>query len=230
LLKVKLSNHSILFPNRLTDLKQLELIMPRATLHNRQDSLERALQLFWHKGFHATSLKDLERALDMRPGSIYATFGSKDGLFQESLERYARLGLAELERILYAHDSPLAGLAAYLRGFGGLRDKELPSCACMLVKSLLELGEREQAARRKAEDLLASMEERFIERFAAAQRVGELDSQLDPVRLGRRLQAEVMGLRAFAQRDVDSLAVHALAEDMALSLEALRTDSASCSS
>ena len=198
--------------------------MARATIHNRQDSLERALQLFWQKGFHATSLKDLEKALDMRPGSIYATFGSKDGLFQESLERYARLGLAEFERTLNAYPSPLAGLAAYLRGLGGLRDRELPSRACMLVKSLLELGEREQAAWRKAEDLLAGMEERFIDRFDAAQKIGELDSRLDPVRLGRRLQAEVMGLRAFAQRDVDSATVHALAEDMAQSLEALRKD------
>lgn len=198
--------------------------MARAMIHNRQDSLERALHLFWQKGFHATSLKDLEKALDMRPGSIYATFGSKDGLFQESLERYASLGLANLERTLYAHESPLAGLAAYLRGLGGLCDQDLPSRACMLVKSLLELGEREQVARRKAEGLLASMEKRFVDRFADAQQVGELDSSLDPVRLGRRLQAEVMGLRAFAQRDVDSAAVHALAEDMALSLEALRID------
>jgi|SRR5680860_209726 len=199
--------------------------MARAMIHNRQDSLERALHLFWQKGFHATSLKDLEKALDMRPGSIYATFGSKDGLFQESLERYASLGLANLERTLYAHESPLAGLAAYLRGLGGLCDQDLPSRACMLVKSLLELGEREQVARRKAEDLLTGMEKRFVDRFADAQQVGELDSSLDPVRLGRRLQAEVMGLRAFAQRDVDSAAVHALAEDMALSLEALRIDS-----
>ncbi|OEY65054.1 TetR/AcrR family transcriptional regulator [Marinobacter sp. X15-166B] len=198
--------------------------MARTSNHNRQDSLDRALQLFWQKGFHATSLKDLEKALDMRPGSIYATFGNKDGLFQESLERYARLGLAELERVLQAYDSPLTGLAAYVRKFGALREQELPSCACMLVKSLLELGEREQAARRKAEELLAAMEARFTDRFAAAQRLGELDSRLDPVRLGRRLQAEIMGLRAFAQRDVDSAAVRALAEDMAVSLEALRTE------
>ncbi|PCM45996.1 TetR/AcrR family transcriptional regulator [Marinobacter sp. ANT_B65] len=199
--------------------------MARAMIHNRQDSLERALHLFWQKGFHATSLKDLEKALDMRPGSIYATFGSKDGLFQESLERYASLGLENLERILHAHESPLAGLAAYLRGLGGLCDQDLPSRACMLVKSLLELGEREHAARSKAEDLLAGMEARFVERFADAQKMGELDSGLDPVRLGRRLQAEVMGLRAFAQRDVGSAAVHALAEDMAQSLEALRINS-----
>lgn len=198
--------------------------MSRAALHNRQDSLERALQLFWRKGYHATSLKDLEQALDMRPGSIYATFGSKGELFQEALERYARAGLIELERTLNTYKSPLAGLAAYLRQFGGLCDQALPSRACMLVKSLLELGEREQDAWHKAEELLAGMEKCFIDRFTVAQQAGELDTRLSPVRLGRRLQAEVMGLRTFSQRDVGSEAVHALAEDMALSLEALRVD------
>lgn len=196
--------------------------MSRATRHNRQDSLERALPLFWQKGFHATSLKDLERALDMRPGSIYAAFGSKDGLFQEALEYYTRLLMSELERTLNSYSSPMLGLAAYLRLLGGLRDKDLPSRACMLVKSLLELGEREHSALHKVEQLLAGMEVRFIDCFTESQRIGELDNQLDPVRLGRRLQAEIMGLRAFAQRDVTSTAVYDLAEDMALSLEALR--------
>ena len=198
--------------------------MSRTALYNRHDSLERALKLFWQKGFHATSLKDIEGALDMRPGSIYAAFGSKDGLFQEALDYYARSGLTELERILSQQPSPLLGLAAYLRQMGGIRDKELPSRACMLVKSLLELGAREQAALQKVEMLLAGMETRFAGYFIEAQRVGEMDSELDPLRLARRLQAEVMGLRAFAQRNVDSAAVHALAEDMALSIEALRLD------
>ena len=69
-----------------------------------------------------------------------------------------------------------------------------------------------------------SMEARFAECFLEAQRLGELDTELDPLRLARRLQAEVMGLRAFAQRNVDSAAVQALAEDMALSIEGLRND------
>ncbi|MGO2339645.1 MAG: TetR/AcrR family transcriptional regulator [Psychrobacter sp.] len=198
--------------------------MSRTALYNRHDSLERALKLFWQKGFHATSLKDIEGALDMRPGSIYAAFGSKDGLFQEALDYYARSGLTELERILSKEPTPLLGLAAYLRQLGGIRDKELPSRACMLVKSLLELGAREQAALAKVEMLLAGMETRFIGYFTEAQRLGEMDSELDATRLGRRLQAEVMGLRAFAQRDVESAAVHALAEDMALSIEDLRID------
>ena len=198
--------------------------MSRTTLYNRQEALDRAIKLFWHKGFHATSLKDIEQALDMRPGSIYAAFSNKDGLFQEALDHYAKASLTELERILAHHQSPLSGLAAFIRQLGGIRDKDLPSRACMLVKSLLELGAREQAALQKVEKLLAGMESRFAECFVEAQRLGELDAELDPLRLARRLQAEVMGLRAFAQRDVDSAAVRALAEDMAFSIEGLRND------
>lgn len=198
--------------------------MSRTTLYNRHEALERAIQLFWQKGFHATSLKDIEQALDMRPGSIYAAFGNKDGLFQEALDYYAQAGLKELERTLGSYESPLSGLAAYMRQLGGIREKNLPSRACMLVKSLLELGAREQLALEKVEKLLAGMEARFAACFVEAQQLGELDDTLDPLRLARRLQAEVMGLRAFAQRDVDSAAVHALAEDMAYSIESLRND------
>lgn len=198
--------------------------MSRTTLYNRQEALDRAIHLFWQKGFHATSLKDIEQALDMRPGSIYTAFGNKDGLFQEALDHYAQASLNELERILANYQSPLLGLAAFMRQLGGIRDKDLPSRACMLVKSLLELGAREQSALQKVEKLLAGMESRFAECFVEAQRLGELDTELDPLRLARRLQAEVMGIRAFAQRDVDSAAVYALAEDMALSIEDLRND------
>ncbi|MGU0800458.1 helix-turn-helix domain-containing protein, partial [Pseudomonas aeruginosa] len=51
--------------------------MPRPARHDRQQALDRAVDLFWERGYHATSMKHIEQALDMRPGSLYATFGSK---------------------------------------------------------------------------------------------------------------------------------------------------------
>lgn len=197
--------------------------MPRPSLHDRDQSLARAVDLFWAQGFHATSLKDLERALDMRPGSIYAAFGSKDRLFLEALERYATDGLAELEEQLAAHVSPVEGLAAYVRSLGDWDKPSIPSRACLLVKTLLELGEREPTVRDRADALLAGMEHRFIQEFRAAQAQGELRDGQDPVRLGRRLQAEIMGLRAYAQRAVAADTVRELADDMAASIMAYRT-------
>lgn len=196
--------------------------MPRTAVHSREESLEKALHLFWRQGFGATSLKDIERVLDMRPGSIYATFGSKEDLFREALDRYAARAMSELERVIAANASPLGGLVAYVRMLGGLRDRDETCQACMLVKSLLEFGDREQAAGGRVEDLLRGMEHRFTERLAEAQSAGEIAADLDPARLGRRLQADVVGLRTYAQRDVDDDAVRGLAEDIASEWERLR--------
>ncbi|WP_299592733.1 TetR/AcrR family transcriptional regulator [uncultured Microbulbifer sp.] len=196
--------------------------MARTPIHNRQDALENAMALFWRKGFHATSLKDLEHALDMRPGSIYATFGSKDALFQEALERYAERGQAEVSRIFAAHASPMAGLTAYIRGLGEIRDKGLPCPSCMLVKSLMELGDREQNARQRVEALLAGMEGLFVEQLRAAQAAGELAKTEDVTLLGRRLQSEVMGLRTFAQRNVSSEQISHMAHAMAETWQSLQ--------
>ena len=66
--------------------------MGRTATYDRDAVLKAAMELFWARGYHTTSLKDLERALDMRPGSIYAAFGSKEALFRAALDRYATAG------------------------------------------------------------------------------------------------------------------------------------------
>jgi len=111
---------------------------------------------------------------------------------------------------------------AYIRLLGGLRERDETCQACMLVKSLLEFGQREQAAARRVEDLLVRMEQRFAERLAEARAAGEIAPRLDPKRLARRLQADVVGLRTVAQRDIDDRAVRDLAEDIAREWERLR--------
>lgn len=195
--------------------------MNRPPSPKRQQALSRAMNLFWRKGFHATSLKDLEGALDMRPGSIYAAFGSKEALFRLALDRYGAEMGAQTARIFDAAPTPLAGLAAYLRSLGGLRDSDAPSYACMLMKTVLELPPGDDPARAAAEALLARAEAGFAKQFAAARDLGELAAIADPARLGRRLQINVMGLKAYAQRGADSADLRAAAEDMAREVEAL---------
>ncbi|MEO0920274.1 MAG: helix-turn-helix domain-containing protein [Pseudomonadota bacterium] len=56
--------------------------MARKEKYDSDETLSRATSLFWMQGYHATSMKDLETALDLGPGSIYARFGSKAGVFE----------------------------------------------------------------------------------------------------------------------------------------------------
>jgi AcrR family transcriptional regulator len=55
---------------------------------DREQALERAMEVFWSKGFEATSLTDLTEAMGINPPSLYAAFGDKEGLFIEAVERY----------------------------------------------------------------------------------------------------------------------------------------------
>ncbi|MEM0949035.1 MAG: helix-turn-helix domain-containing protein [Pseudomonadota bacterium] len=196
--------------------------MARTAAYDRVEVLGRARDLFWEKGYHATSLKDLEAALDMRPGSIYAAFGSKEKLFAEALALYAEASGREFDRIQEEHASPLDGLAAHVRSLGGICDHDAPSRACMLVKTVLETPEDDPALRRAAEDLIRRVETGFADRFKAAKTQGEIAADADPERLARRLQAEIFGLRAYAQRSDAANRVRELAEDIAIDIEALR--------
>lgn len=201
--------------------------MPRMAAYDRQDCLEKAVTLFWEKGFHATSLKDIEHALDMRPGSIYAAFGNKESLYSQALDLYAGTMGKDFLDNLRGQQTPIEGLVEYLRELGKLRDTNPPSRACMLVKGLLEAGAETPALQQKIETRLADMEAIFRQAFAEAKAAGQIRDPDDPAhqpdRLARRLQCEVMGLRAFAQRSGDRQELQQLAGDLAdtvLSLQA----------
>ncbi|MEL7150877.1 MAG: TetR/AcrR family transcriptional regulator [Pseudomonadota bacterium] len=196
--------------------------MARKATFNRDDILRRARDLFWRKGYHATSLKDLEQVLELKPGSIYAAFGSKEALFSEALEVYARGSRSDLEAALDAGGSPLDALAQHARSLSALCDQDRPARACMLVKTILEHPDEQSPVRQLAETLMDEAGARFIDGFRRAKAAGELAEDADPIRLGLKFQSDVVGLRAFAQRSDGADVVPALAEDLARSVEALR--------
>lgn len=195
--------------------------MPRAAKYDRQEALSKAVSLFWQRGYHASSLKDLEHWLDMRPGSLYAAFGSKQGLFIEALDSYAEQMSAQLQRSLELEISSLAALKAFLTELvvDGSGDQEAPARACMIVKTLLEITPDDTLLHAKVNELLARMELNFEQLLMQAKNRGELRSDVDCARLARLVQVQVMGLRSFAQRDLDQTLLAPLLDDIFSMLE-----------
>jgi AcrR family transcriptional regulator len=195
--------------------------MARKATFDRAAVLDKAMTLFWAKGYHATSLRDLEAALDLRPGSIYAAFGSKEALFGEALAAYARTSRAAYADAVAGAPSALAGLAAHVRALGRSLAAGPPARACMLVKTLLETPDDDPGPRRRAEDLIRETEAGFAAAFRAARDAGDIPADSDPALLAARLQAEIFGLRAYAQRTDAADRIPALAEAIARDLERL---------
>ena len=196
--------------------------MPRAARFDRQVALDRAVELFWSRGYYASSMKDIEKALDMRPGSLYATFGSKSGLFAEALQAYASRGGDNFREVVEESPDVVGGLKRYLRSFAGpcSGDARAPAQACMLVKTLLEVNAEDTALLTQVEAMLATIELRLCEALEKAKAQGELRADVACPRLARLLQAQIIGLRAFAERSVPGAQIEALADDMAGMLDA----------
>lgn len=200
--------------------------MPRKARYSREEALDRAVTLFWSRGYHATSLKDIERALDMRPGSLYATFGSKQALFIEALKVYSQRMAQDLESAMEGSTGPLDGVCRYLRNLAcaciEVDAHGMAAPACMIVKTLLESVGQDAELSEAANDLLERVEHRLAHLLEEARDSGELRSDVDCGRLARLLQAQIMGLRAFAQRRVDASKVQNLAEDIVALLDSYR--------
>jgi len=173
--------------------------MANTVKYDRDEVIEKATHLFWAKGFHATSMRNIQECIDMRPGSIYASFGSKEGLFKETLHFYTQRMLARLARYANEHDSPLEALKAFLYNAAQDCNQEQSNEMCMLVKTISELSSENAELLNEARQLMKAMEDAFAAQLKLAQAAGEIDQAQDPQRLARLLQMQLIGLKSYTR-------------------------------
>lgn len=172
---------------------------------NRDDVIEKAKNLYWEKGYHATSMRNLQDVVDMRPGSIYAAFGNKDNLFKEALNRYAEEGAANLANNIAQEETVLAGLKRFIHSVTVCSKGTAPSGICMVVKTISELTQNDSPELlNHATSILERVEASFVKTFQQAIDNGEISSDNDPAELARYFQIQVMGLRTYAQVSNDT--------------------------
>ena len=174
--------------------------MGKQAKFNRDDVIEKAKNLYWEKGYHATSMRNLQDVVDMRPGSIYAAFGSKENLFKEALNRYAEVGAENLAGCLVQETTVLGGLKRFLRNVTICNKDTAPSGMCMIVKSVAELTQNDNPELlAKATGILENIEASFANIFQQAINNGEVSTTKSPIELARYFQIQLIGLRTYAQ-------------------------------
>ncbi|WP_394126780.1 TetR/AcrR family transcriptional regulator [Vibrio hepatarius] len=190
--------------------------MGKAAKFNRDQVINRATDLYWQKGFHATSMRNLQDVIDMRPGSIYAAFGSKDGLFKEALNNYTQMGIAHLNRCLEEADSPLEGLKEFVKHIVINTKHGAPNGMCMLAKTIGELTDEHQELLEEAQACFKKMECTFTDVITQAQQCNDISAEKDPVKLARHLQVQVAGLRTYAKACDDDELLEEMIDDIFL--------------
>ncbi len=184
--------------------------MARPREFDRDVALEQAINLFWSKGFAATSTDDLLKAMGIARQSLYNAFGDKRQLYLEALHSYQRKSTSGHMARLTAPASPLDGIRDLLAGLTP-EDDALRRLGCMGVGAVAEFGTTDPelvGMRQKIAPLLGA---RLVERIREGQATGEIDDSLDPEQAAGFVQMAMTGLQVAARGGASADDLHGMA-------------------
>jgi AcrR family transcriptional regulator len=156
-------------------------------------ALDRALQVFWRRGYEGASLPALTKAMRISRPSLYAAFGNKEALFRKAIDRYVDGPAAASRAALEERTARHVVERLFRQSIELMTDSRNPR-GCFLVQGALACGEtadclrREMAARRDA--LVVALRDRF-ERAVAE---GDLAADLQPGDLARFIATVLHGM------------------------------------
>lgn len=191
--------------------------MARPVSFDREQVLGKATATFWEHGYRATSISQLVEATQLQPGSLYAAFQSKQGLFLAALDFYAAQSLKRLRGVLAEAVDPVAGIRRF---FGQLARDAADGRhrrGCLLVNTVLEVGRHDAEVQARVKAHLAEIEGVFLAALQEAQAHGLLAAGKSPQSLAPFLMTTLWGLRVLSGIGVDTEQAR-LVVDQALSV------------
>jgi AcrR family transcriptional regulator len=167
--------------------------MPRPRTFDLDVAIDRALQLFWSKGYEGTTLEDLTDALGINRPSLYAAFGSKEELFRRALERYTEGPGAALAAALQADTAREVAFRVmrFYADAAGLPD--VPR-GCLLVQGALVCSDEGNSIQTALAERRHFMEGALAARLERAKREGDLPADAKPADLARYVYTVCHGL------------------------------------
>lgn|SRR5690606_12585000 len=174
-------------------------VMARQKTFDEEALLARAMELFWQKGYEATSVRDLNDHLQIHSSSLYNTYGGKRDLYLAALAAYRRVEYEETEARLA---EPLPAQETLARLFADLVDGLLADDSrrgSFTLNAAVEMAARDAAVARQLEEHFADITRLLASFLAAAQERGELSDAHAPVELAWFLLLNLYSLAALVK-------------------------------
>jgi AcrR family transcriptional regulator len=165
----------------------------RVRQFDADDALDRALEVFWARGYEGATLPELTAAMGINRPSLYAAFGNKEQLFHRALDRYQagpQSFVAEALKKPTARDVAEAVFSGFVKM---QRDRSGPR-GCMIVSGALACGEEAEPVRRELARLRRATVAALRERFERAVREGDLPAGTECATLARYIATVLNGL------------------------------------
>jgi len=181
------------------------------------EALEKAMVVFWSKGYEGTSIPDLTAAIGINRPSLYAAFGNKENLFRKVLDRYRTDPASYVNR---AVERTTVGevLEGLLYGVVDLVTDPSRPGGCLFVCGALAVGEANKTVSDELSSRRIAGEEDIYRRFVVAQEQGDLPTSVEPAALARLVATLLWGISVHSMngtsrqelRDVADLALETL--------------------
>lgn len=135
-------------------------LVARPLEFDRDKARDRALLLFWRRGYQAATLADLLEAMRIGRGSFYAAFGDKRTLFLECLDRFAER-TQEVFRQARAGRPPVDALQYFFERHLVGPGRGAATWGCLLVNTVLETAGVDEELCARASTHLGAMQAAF---------------------------------------------------------------------
>jgi len=164
---------------------------PRA--FDEDAALEKAMCVFWRKGYDGASMSDLTEAMGINPPSLYAAFGNKEALFLRVLERYAEGPAAYVMRALEAPTACEVAERLLNGAVDSLRDGARPP-GCLAVQEAARCSNDQDPIGQRLSSFRDQIHQAFVQRFKRAKAEGDLPKNADSAALARYLITVAQGI------------------------------------
>ncbi|MBL4632369.1 MAG: TetR/AcrR family transcriptional regulator [Kofleriaceae bacterium] len=168
--------------------------MGRPKEFDRNQLLAKATVIFQRHGFSATSTQQLVEALGINRKSMYAEFGSKQGLFEAVLKRYNEVTIAHNFGPLETPSAGLREIEEVIRFFALNARGKGAGVGCLLCNTAVERAANDDATRPFVDGYIDRMTNAFQNALENAQRGGEIRDGIDPIAQARFLTTSVLGI------------------------------------
>jgi TetR/AcrR family transcriptional repressor of nem operon len=174
--------------------------------------LDKAVRIFWLKGYEATTIPALEIQMGIKRQSLYNTFGNKHSLFLSALKRYHDQIIVENFAQLLTTSSPKRAIKDYFyQRIKGIRDPNTID-GCLITNSLTELGLSDQEVKKQTKKTLEYMEQVFYKAIMRAQDLGEVDSSKNAELIAMQLLNNAQGLFVLSKSGTSRKKLNTLVE------------------
>lgn len=167
--------------------------MARPREFDEEEVLQKAMVVFWKKGFRATTPNDLLKAMQIGKGSFYSAFESKRNLFLRCLCYYSAQIESQLQALLANSNIRQGLIEISTRVMDSACDEKI---GCLIYKSASELSPHDKEVDRIIKNAMKRSEKIYCDRIREGQLSGEISSDMDPSAIARYLMTCFAGLEA----------------------------------